>query len=193
MIKYCSQIMTKMLVKNNVICAEEDRIYEYGFETFLASLINITTVLIIGVISGRLIHTLLFLISYSSVRQFSGGYHAKSHKRCFLIFLGITLSTLILIKHMVLFESPLFLIIILSISLGIIFRLAPLEHCNNPLNKFEKTRYKHIARGLSLALGAVALLGLFIPYVYQYSLYIVFALLWVGIMLVGGYRKEGNK
>lgn len=193
MIKYCSQEMTKGLIKNGVIDEKEYKIYEYGFETFLASLINIVTVLIIGAISGRFIHTLLFLITYSSVRQFSGGYHAKNHIRCFITFMAIYISTLVFSAYIGVSKNNFIIVVSLIVSLVIIFQLAPLEHHNNPLNKFEKVRYRNITRGLSAALGIIALVGLFAACLYEYSLYIAFALLWVGIMLIGGYRKEANK
>ncbi len=194
MIKYCSQTMAKALVRNGLIDEEKEYgLYAYGFETFIASLINIGAILAIGFICDRLIHTLLFLITYSSIRQFSGGYHAKNHIGCFMTFIGIYGSTLAMINSIDFMKSKVILIIFLSLSIFIIGRFSPLEHYNNPLNNIEKIRYKHIARRLSISLGLIALIGLFHPYLYEYSLYIIFSLGWIAIMLMMGYERGRGK
>ncbi|MDF2878784.1 MAG: agrB1 [Clostridia bacterium] len=195
MIKYCSELMAKALVKNQLINEEKEYgVYVYGFATLITSLMNIGAVSAIGFISGKGLQSLVFLITYSSIRQFAGGYHAKNHIRCLMTFMGLYLSTLLLINAVEFVNAKEIVVICLSLSLLIIYKFSPLEHSNNPLNELEKIRYKHITRGLSTSLGIIALISLFHPYLYEYSLYMIGSLIGIAIMLMMGiYERRRGK
>lgn len=74
-----------------LVCKETDKlpfeIYVYGFELLLSSLIETGAIILIGCLLGKFLETILFLLSFSSIRFFSGGYHAKSYLRCFIVTL----------------------------------------------------------------------------------------------------------
>lgn len=62
---------------NGIIEIDDFEIYRYGFETLIYFIVNISVALLIGIIFDRFIHTIVFLSCYCTLRQFTGGYHAK--------------------------------------------------------------------------------------------------------------------
>lgn len=90
-------------------------VYVYGLELIISSILETSALLIIGYIINRLCETLTFLISFSSIRFFSGGYHSKSYLRCFF-------TTLICFAFIVFINS-----ILLKIETSIILLLATIE------------------------------------------------------------------
>ena len=72
-----------------LVCENTDNIpleiYIYGFELLVSSIIETVVIILIGCLIGNLVETILFLISFSSIRLFSGGYHANSYLKCFVV------------------------------------------------------------------------------------------------------------
>ena len=88
MIKAISNKLLKYLIKTDVINKSEDALayYKYGLEITISSLLNILLIISIGIISGQLIESVLFLICFIPLRQFTGGYHANSYLKCNFMF-----------------------------------------------------------------------------------------------------------
>ena len=62
-------------------------VYVYGIELTLSSLAGMLVVLFMGLISGFLIESIIFMISLSIIRIYSGGYHARSYLKCNLLLI----------------------------------------------------------------------------------------------------------
>jgi len=78
MFKLSADRITSVLVTNELIEEKEFRVYSYGFELIIAFAANALTVLLIGLIFGKFVHTLLFLLTYCPIRQYAGGFHATA-------------------------------------------------------------------------------------------------------------------
>lgn len=104
MIEFLSQKMMYFLIENNAIKKEEIEIYNYTFETVIAFLINIIFILLIGWIMNRFICTILFLVFYCPIRQFSGGYHAENYKSCLLTFVAIYILNYVILENFLLIK-----------------------------------------------------------------------------------------
>lgn len=190
MVKEMSKKMSKVLVVNQIIEEQDDELYAYGFETFIITTFNVLSILIIALLTGKTGPSIAFLLTYCLTRQYSGGYHAKDYVRCYFTFIGMYIGILIFNHYIMLQGYNTLLILLLIVSIGIIFIYAPLEHRNNPLNKKEKIRYKQKARVLSIGFGFTGGLALFLPYLREYGLYIVAALVAIASLLIIGHRKE---
>ena len=74
-----------------LVCEKTDllplEIYVYGFELIISSIIETGALLLVGFLIGKFVETILFLVSFSSIRFFSGGYHANSYFKCFAVTL----------------------------------------------------------------------------------------------------------
>ena len=138
MFKSLSYKFANLLVKNEVIENEDFEIYRYGFETLIYFIVNISVALFIGAIFNRLIHTIIFLSCYCTLRQFTGGYHARNYTECTLTFVVIYLITIFVANNIDIDKYKYLLIVFLIFSILIIYKLAPLEHRNKLLSSTEK-------------------------------------------------------
>lgn len=101
MFKRLSYKFANILVNNEIVESEDFEIYRYGFETLIYFIVNISVALFIGIIFDRFIHTVIFLSCYCTLRQFTGGYHARNYKECTLTFAVIYLITIFSAKFII--------------------------------------------------------------------------------------------
>lgn len=80
MIHYLSERIAVFLFDNNDKYPLD--IYIYGIELTLSSLLGAVIILILGLFSGLLVESIIFMISLSLLRVFTGGYHASTYLRC---------------------------------------------------------------------------------------------------------------
>lgn len=191
MIKFFSDKITDVLVYNKSIDSEDSEVCSYGLEILISALINLVMVLILGAMFGKFAQTVVFVICYCSIRQFSGGYHADTHGRCIFTFLCMYLATVVFITNIKTIDLRIIVMFISILNWLIIYRLVPVEHINNPLSEIEKNKNRRNARVIiSLVLAAI-LIGLYLYLVYEYILYGAVALCWVSFMLI--LQKIKNK
>lgn len=100
MFKNLSYKFANLLIKNKVIENDDFEIYRYGFETLIYFIVNISVALFIGIVFDRFIHTIIFLCCYCTLRQFTGGYHARNYTECTLTFAVIYLMTIFIIPEL---------------------------------------------------------------------------------------------
>lgn len=192
MLTQLSGKISSYFIENNAIPADKREVYIYCFEILLSTLINFFAVIIIAVISGRIIETALFLIGFIPIRSTAGGYHADTHFRCFLILM-VTYTAFILLLNIISEGSfLLFNAAFMSISLCVIFLLAPLESENKPLTNEEKHHFKKLSRLMVLGYAAVVFLIFIIAPHSNASLCISFGVLTPALSLVASKLKLSN-
>lgn len=70
-------IITDFLVWENVVQPEETEIYDYGFGALFFDAGQTMLFLLIGIIVHHFWQTVLFLVVFTSLRKYTGGYHRK--------------------------------------------------------------------------------------------------------------------
>ena len=85
-----SKILQGML-KNQYIEEEDLEIYEYGLQILFLKLIHTCSIFIIGLLLGIVKEIVIFMICYSLLRTYTGGFHAKTSMRCIFISLMMVL------------------------------------------------------------------------------------------------------
>ena len=131
-----SVYIADILEQQNKFAPEDKEVYRYGIQQGLNLTLNILTTIIIGVLCGMVYPSLMFLICYMPLRSFCGGYHAKTHLRCY-IYSVIMITCILLVAKYTTFNIVLYEILVL-ISLIIILLLAPVEDENKKLDNVEK-------------------------------------------------------
>ncbi len=136
----------------------EKEVYAYSIEVLLSLLINFTFLVIAAYILKKPTELVIFVIFFSGLRAYAGGYHAKSHIECFSISLFIFIISAISNTYLKLY-GELILIIGILLSITVIFLFAPSESENKPLSKKEKIKYKKFSRiiVIILSMGALCL------------------------------------
>ncbi|MGL4911146.1 MAG: accessory gene regulator B family protein, partial [Romboutsia sp.] len=85
------------------------------------------------VLFDRFIHTAVFLLCYYPLRQFTGGYHADTYRKCFFTFILIFVATIFIANNLAhVGIRP--LVVLFSVINGIsICLLSPVDHINKIL------------------------------------------------------------
>lgn len=135
---------TDKLVEYNVINEEYKELYSYGLQQGLIMIANILTTIAIGFMFKMIWQSIVFMITYFSLRLYAGGYHAKSQLQCYLLSIVLTLTVFLAIRII-----PWTNFTCLSVDLVagiIIFFISPVETKNKPLDSTERLVYKKRTR-----------------------------------------------
>ncbi|HHX11968.1 MAG TPA: hypothetical protein GX731_04040, partial [Clostridiales bacterium] len=100
MLYVLSTRLVDILLNNKIIKEKERDIYAYGFQIIISSMIGILIVGAIGLIFIRFIESVLFLVVFISIREYTGGYHAKTFLSCSVIFISM-FFTLLMFTEMI--------------------------------------------------------------------------------------------
>lgn len=182
--KFCGTIVEAMS-ESGLIEQNDIEICLFGIEIALLKLIHFTTMLMIGLYFGKVLETAAFIIFYSGLRVYAGGYHATSRLGCYCISWLMIVSVLLFVKF-----CPVQIMSTVSIGVSIpsyliIYILAPVENINKPLDNIEKHHYRKIARiilAVELSISVVLLFSNIIQVLFIISL----SLFSLAIMLILG-------
>lgn len=133
--------ITDYYCKKNIIAEDKKEIYCYGFQLIIADIINYTIILALGIIVDKILDSLAFLITLCGIRQFCGGFHAKTFTVCRLSFIAtyiIVLSIAFILSSI----SIVFIALINTVCFIFISYFAPIEHPNKPMTVLQRKRNK---------------------------------------------------
>lgn len=132
--------ITDRLVLKNVIKKEDWEIYQYGMYQLILNIVDIGTILMLGIVFNEIWQAFVIMGAFASMRAYAGGYHATTPLRCYLLTTIITVITLLVIKYA---KIEYFVwIVLLFVSSVVILMLSPVESENKPLDIMEKKIYK---------------------------------------------------
>ena len=137
MVEKISKEIAKGLVRREVIEYEDYEIYEFGVEQLITNIIDLLTLLIVGLVTGMVWQGLIFAFSFMAIRKYAGGYHASTMLRCFFLTNFMIVIVILLMK----FNRFMCLGIILMSGV-IIGLLSPVQTKNKPLDGIEKLIYR---------------------------------------------------
>lgn len=147
--------ITDNWVENGIITKSDDDIYEYGLELLLCTIINITVILISAAFIGKIYDSIAMLAIIIPLQSCGGGYHAKTHLRCFLIMYIGWWGVIFLLPYI---TSPA-AIITISLSVLVIFTLAPVPHINVSMSNEQRKKMRRLTRAITFV---AALLSIFL-------------------------------
>lgn len=185
MLNRFSNRLVEALSESGLIEHEDREIYLLGLELSFIKLLHYATMLLIGLFFGMALETILFIICFSALRVYAGGYHAKSRLGCWCVSWIMMLSVLFLIK---ICPSQIMSAMAIGISLPsclIIYILAPVENEKKRLDNTEILHFRKISKIILLVELSVSIVFLLansihIPFVISLSL------LSIAVMLILG-------
>lgn len=156
-----ANIITDYYIKKAYVPENKREIYMYGFKLIIADIINFSIVALLGAVIGRFAESVIFLITLCGVRQFSGGFHAKTFWLCRLSML-VTFLCVMMVSYLLsksIFYNICTISIIDFISLIFIALLSPVKHPNKILTEPQRrsNKVKAIITSFILSVGSVAL------------------------------------
>lgn len=132
--------ITDKLENKGIIQSNGREVYEYGLRQIFSSLLNIITMILIGVLMGMFKETVVFTVAYIPLRSCAGGYHASSPQRCWAISALMLFLNLNAIKYIPELFYYYFAILTL-IACILIILLSPVEDINKQLDDKEQKIY----------------------------------------------------
>lgn len=87
MVEFLAEYLTDILILNGIISVDKRDFYMYGLELFSIKTSFYLTILVLSLITGTLPISILYILLFTMLRQYTGGYHSKSFTLCFLILL----------------------------------------------------------------------------------------------------------
>lgn len=183
MSEYISNKLTECLFENELITENEIDDYSYFTQLFLEKLIGFTFILLIAASSHLLLHTIFFLLFFSCIRKYSGGFHARNFSECMGLSVIVYLTyTRLLFPYLL--HKPLLNICFLVGALIIILIIGAVNHPNMHWNEEEYIMCKNTARMACVIevgiITAFSLLGISCDYV----LFMSFGVILSAIMLL---------
>jgi len=163
-------ILTKIVnnwSESGFIEKSDEEIYVYGLDLLIFTILNMLAILITSVIINRFTESAILLATIIPLQSYGGGYHAKTHLRCFLIMYIGWWGLMYIIP----FITSLVAFVMSVISVVIIFCLAPVPHKNVKMSTEHRLKLRTVIRIISLSIGllSVALLLLFSNYHIQFG------------------------
>lgn len=177
MIQAIAEEISLRLVTNRMISIEKRKYYTYGIELVLNDLLVFLSIILIGTLTGKLFVSLIYVLTYCSIRNYVGGYHCKTHMKCYYTTLFLYISML-LFNYYLSDNRLIVSFILIAISIPAISIFAPVDYGNGPINDKDKKSY-HVR---SIVLIAIAFAGFVLTSVLHQT-EISFAISW-GIFMV---------
>mgnify|MGYP002511252519 FL=1 len=76
------------LCRKGLIREDEKRIYKVGFDVMIGTLANSSVILAVGFFLRDAGGAALFLLCFCTVRNYCGGYHAKTRMKCLMVMVA---------------------------------------------------------------------------------------------------------
>lgn len=162
--------LVQAAIRCGAVKQEDEAVYRYGLEALVGHVFSFATMFLLALLCGIPQYAVLYVILMYPLRIYSGGFHASTPGRCYLIstlMFAAMIACEPLVCGILSKESLAVLLLIIS---AVIFALAPAESENKPFEQDESRRYRKASRGI-LAGELLILTGMYLlhcPVRWQY-------------------------
>lgn len=187
--RVASGIVTRMITAD-LIDRNEAASYRYGIQFLLEKLISYVVIFGLAIILNSFLEVLLFFISFSVIRKYSGGIHCRHFETCLVASTAVSFSGIALFplveKSILTYQGGAIMSIIIVFLIGAV---------NNPNIDWSDCEYRKVRRlsRLTVVLEASVLMLLLIlqsPFVFRF--YISYGIVVSAISLLLEIRKKGG-
>lgn len=153
--------ITKWLIASKAVEEADQELYEYAIYSILITISPLFLVLVIGILMGTLVEGVFLITPFMCIRKFSGGYHAKTFKICFISSCGLLILCMHLASHITygLWVSALAFVSVISLYLW-----SPIDSENRRLEQDEKKKYRRTTIWVSLVFTLIHFVLLLMGY-----------------------------
>ncbi|WP_409967802.1 accessory gene regulator B family protein [Bengtsoniella intestinalis] len=132
------------LVSNGKNANVDRDIILYGLTVAIEQAASIVSAIILGCVVGLGREVVIFLISFSLLRTYAGGYHCKTAIQCYFMSVGTIFAVLMIVKYTPQKYIMPICIMLLLVAVPLIWKLAPVGATSKPLDEVEKQHYRKI-------------------------------------------------
>lgn len=177
MLSFIAEEISLRLVANRHISINKMKYYTYGIELILNDIMIFLSIAIISILSGKIIISIAYALTYCPIRSYAGGYHCETYKKCYLTTMVLYISMLFLNQFLSNYRFIVSLILI-AIAFPVVLILSPVDYGNGPISNDERRKF----RMKIIVLLTIAVTG-FIIAVVLHETEIAFSISW-GIFIV---------
>ena len=136
------KVFNRLNTNNNL--TNDRELYIHAIVLIAHEFLNYLIVLVVAVMVNLVIESIIYMVLFSIIRRYTGGFHAKTYLKCMLSYIAFYL--LFLEFYLVVNVRYIEIILILFvISVIYIYKTSPVQHVNNPLSIIEKHKYRKIS------------------------------------------------
>lgn len=137
--------LTAQSIQNGVISEGDAAIYRYGLKHLLLMPIYFLSYIFIGIMTDNLFWLCVYLLAFTAIRVYAGGFHLKHRSTCFVFTMGMVALTSILLKNYGTFYNPGIWIVIMAAAYAVIMWLAPVDSSKRVFDGAERIYFRKIA------------------------------------------------
>ena len=153
MIETICKSIIKYFGRTLSLSEEEKTIYQYCLEAFLSKSLFIVSLLLFGILTKRVIISLLYILTLAPLRSFGGGAHLSTRIKCNIKWKSLSLFSILLCPFICKYTSCVFWSILYILFLTYTLFRTPVDTKNKrlkyELKKLLKTRYQQFVLVLS--------------------------------------------
>ena len=189
MIEKISNYVTDTLIQGDIIKEEERNLYLYCVEGLVETVGNLFFTVLLGILFGKLIDTIIFLLIFVPVRSLAGGYHAKNGSVCFGVSILLFLSVILMAGYFQNFFEIIWSVKQYILSCLCILFFAPVDCINKRLNSEKKKQLRIWILGLLIVISMLYLC-MFLYYKWEYCFVISNCMVLIATLLAIGYLEN---
>lgn len=153
-----NKVMT-FLSKDNDLDEDEAEVVRYGLEIMITRAIFAVVIVVVGILMRCFLESIVFAVSFTLLREYGGGYHAETRKKCFVLSILTLVASLSIIKLAESFQILTLPICIAAfISAIYILLKAPIDTPNKRFDEDDVKIFGRKARLLTVVLLVAAIL-----------------------------------
>jgi accessory gene regulator B len=184
--------ITDALIESGAVAENQRKLYHYCVTGVLEIGINLIITLTIGLLMGKLIETLLFLLIMIPLRRTAGGYHSDSSRACFIISILLYITTILSAGFLADSLHHIHSAWIFAVATTIILILSPVDSKNKRLDDSEKKRFRKQSFLLVL-LFSIGFAVLFLLGSVSFCYLISCSMTMIALMLLAGKLKNNPR
>lgn len=155
-------------------------IVKYGYKLLVSSIVGTLMVLLVAFFIFKIEDATIFLISFSVLRRYSGGYHCKTYVQCNSLLLLAYFGSVVWMK----IEMHTIEYMLVIITLLHIIRIAPIKNKNRILDGEQIKRIKNKMR----IIAAFYFLVLIYCWIFSLKSVIGYSIVLTSLLMIGGER-----
>lgn len=129
---------------------EKRRVYYYGFQIFIGSIVKAVIMISVSALLGILMPALIILFVFGTLRVLAGGFHMDTYGKCIatstILFVATGLIAQYTYKQWATIYIIALLILTVITTLPVIYKWAPRDTPNKPITSFEEIKkYKKLS------------------------------------------------
>lgn len=180
-------VIMDFLSKNKDFDGDEREVIRYGLEMFILKAIFSAAALAVGAFMHSFWECLVFIILFSAIRSYSGGYHADTRIQCFIQSVLMFVIVFAVLKVYTYF-IPQILITSVIFAISLWFS-SPIDTENRRLSDDERRLFKNKTR-IFLCIEAIIAVVFYLLDYGSIFCAVMLAVITSGVLMLAGYIKN---